>query len=147
MLSVAVVPPGGTMERINLTWEGNEITGYVYSPEISPDGGIGAFFSRDATLVPGDTNNANDVFVVDRQADTIERGSLASDGSEGDGNSSGPSLSQNGRYVAFTSSATNLVPDDTNGFSDIFVRDRQNQTTERVSLRFDGSQSQGGGGG
>ena len=147
MLSVASVPVDATMERINLSWEGNETSGLVFSPEISPDGSTGAFVSWSRTLVPNDTNSFADVFVVDRQTDTIERGSLASDGSQSNGASAEPSLSQNGRYLAFESSATNLVPGDTNGFSDIFVRDLEGQSTERVSLRSDGSQSEAGGSG
>ena len=73
-------------------------------------------FQSDASnLVPGDTNGKTDIFVYDRQADTIERVSLASDGTQGNGISSYPSISADGRYVAFQSYASNLVPGDTNG--------------------------------
>jgi hypothetical protein len=62
------------------------------------------------------------------------RASLASNGGQGDGDSRAPSISADGRWLAFESTATNLVPGDTNGVSDVFVRDRQSGTTERVSV-------------
>ena len=65
--------------------------------------------------MPGDTNGAFDVFVRDRQTGTTERVSIGPGGVQGDGRSSVPSISADGRFVAFTSSASNLVPGDTNG--------------------------------
>ena len=103
-----------------------------------------AFYSAASNLVPGDTNGASDVFVHDRQTDTIERVSVAADGTQG--NSAClcvPSISADGRYVAFYSSASNLVPGDTNGIGDIFVYDRQTHTIERVSVAADGTQGNG----
>src|SRR5207249_1529467 len=97
-------------------------------------------------LVPGDTNGMSDVFVHDRQTGTTERVSVDSAGNQGDGPSSGganrPSISADGRFVAFRSFASNLVPGDTNGTGDprrgpgfdVFVHDRQTRTTERVSV-------------
>jgi Tol biopolymer transport system component len=93
--------------------------------------------------VPGDTNGATDVFVRDRQYGTTERASVATGGAQADGGSVGASISTDGRYVAFWSDATNLVPDDTNGATDVFVRDRQLGTTERISVRSDGTQADG----
>src|SRR3712207_3259123 len=60
--------------------------------------------------------------------------SLDSSGNQATGGSGSPSISDDGRYVAFTSSATNLVANDTNDRTDVFVRDRQTGTTERVSV-------------
>ncbi len=67
---------------------------------------------------------------------TTDRVSVASNGGQGDDFSSSPSISADGRYVAFFSYAANLVPDDTNGTSDVFVYDRVADTTERVSVDF-----------
>jgi hypothetical protein len=70
--------------------------------------------------------------------------SLAPDGTQGNGHSFSSSITSEGRYVAFASEANNLVAEDTNNFSDIFVRDRQTATTERVSVSSsDGSQGNG----
>jgi Tol biopolymer transport system component len=75
---------------------------------------------------------------------TLTRVSVSTSGAEADGQSERPSISSDGRYVAFTSRATNLVPDDTNGVTDVFVRDLVRKTTVRVSLAADGSQADGG---
>jgi Tol biopolymer transport system component len=91
-------------------------------------------FSSDANnLVPGDTNGQTDVFVRDRVAGTTQRVSVSSGGAQGDGPSTYGTISADGRYVAFQSSATNLVPGDTNGVGDIFVRDRLGGITVLIS--------------
>jgi Tol biopolymer transport system component len=108
---------------------------------ISPDGRFVAFDSLATNLVPGDTNGLGDVFFHDRQTGATERVSVDSAGAEGDGASLYPSISADGRYVAFTSEATNLVPGDTNAHRDIFVRDRLTGTTERVSVDSAGAQA------
>ena len=110
---------------------------------ISADGRYVAFHSDASNLVPGDTNGMSDIFVYDRQTDTIERVSVAANGTQGNGHSTSPSISADGRYVAFYSNASNLVPGDTNGTSDVFVYDRQTDTIERVSLAADGTQGNG----
>jgi hypothetical protein len=94
------------------------------APSISGDGRYVAFESVAANLVPGDTNGVQDVFLRDLLPGTTERVSLGSSGVEGDARSSWPSISGDGRFVAFESDATNLVAGDTNGLTDIFVRDR-----------------------
>ncbi|HEV8111364.1 MAG TPA: hypothetical protein VGR31_01185 [Planctomycetota bacterium] len=94
------------------------------APSLSADGKYVAFESVAANLVPGDTNGVQDVFVRDLLLATTERASLGSSGAEGDARSSWPSISGDGRFVAFESDATNLVAGDTNGLTDIFVRDR-----------------------
>ena len=81
-----------------------------------------------------------DVFVRDRQTGTTRRVSVGSGGVQGNGLSFGPAISADGRFVAFESDATNLVPGDTNDASDIFVRDRQTGTTRRVSVSSGGAQ-------
>jgi archaellum component FlaF (FlaF/FlaG flagellin family) len=107
---------------------------------ISADGRYVAFGSDASNLVPGDTNSKKDVFVRDTLAGTTERVSIAGDGTQGNSVSSRPSISADGRYVAFDSDATNLAPgDDTNGSYDVFVTDRQTDTIERVSVASDGT--------
>jgi hypothetical protein len=116
-------------------------------PDISDDGRYVAFLSLASTLVDGDTNSTYDVFVHDRMTGVTERVSVASDGSQGNSSTSStsPSISSEGRYVAFASIASNLVLDDTNGLNDDFVHDRMTGVTERVSVASDGSQGEGGG--
>ncbi|MCY2960981.1 MAG: calcium-binding protein [Planctomycetota bacterium] len=105
---------------------------------LSSDGRFVAFWSSATNLVPGDTNAKSDVFVRDLVAGTIERVSVDSAGLEANGDSTDPSISADGRIVAFQSAATNLAPGDGNGRIDIFVRDRTAGTTTRVSLDSSG---------
>lgn len=107
---------------------------------ISADGSFVAFLSGAANLVTGDTNSRYDVFVRDRITGTTERVSVASDEAQGNNDSLPGSMSADGRYVAFESDASNLVPGDTNVRTDVFVRDRQLGVTERVSVASDGTQ-------
>ena len=108
---------------------------------ISADGQAVAFASDAFNLVADDTNGVRDIFVRDRQAGTTERVSVASDGTQADGMSSDPVLSADGRFVAFASFASNLIEGDTNGTWDIFVHDRWDGTTQRVSIDSLGAQA------
>ena len=110
---------------------------------ISSDGRYVAFYSGASTLVAGDTNGTNDVFVRDTVANTITRVSVSSAGAQGNGNSWAPFISADGRYVAFKSTDTNLVAGDTNGRNDIFVRDTVTNTTSRVSMSSAGAEANG----
>ncbi len=110
-------------------------------PVLSGSGRYVAFTSIAENLVPFDTNGATDIFVHDRQTSTTTRISVDSAGLQSNGNSSDPSISDDGRYVAFESGASNLVPGDTNGVSDIFVHDRSTGTTRRVNLGLGGSEA------
>ncbi|UCB54119.1 MAG: PD40 domain-containing protein [Thiotrichales bacterium] len=105
---------------------------------ISSDGNIVAFFSNATTLVTGDSNGGADIFVHDRASGTTTRVSVDSAGNEGTGGgfsgSFSPSISGDGRYVVFYSRYTNLVADDTNDETDIFVHDRSTGETSRVSV-------------
>src|SRR5205814_1700648 len=112
-------------ERVSVDSAGNQADGESASPALSADGRYVAFSSSATNLVPGDTNGQSDVFVHDRQTRITERVSVDSAGNQADGESASPALSADGRYVAFSSSATNLVPGDTNGQSDVFVHDRR----------------------
>jgi hypothetical protein len=86
-----------------------------------------AFFSFATNLVPGDPNGVSDVFVRDRKLGTTERVSVGAHGRESDADSGleGLAISADGRYVAFQSGATALVPGATDGVSNVFVRDRR----------------------
>jgi Tol biopolymer transport system component len=101
---------------------------------ISADGRYVAFHGHSDNLVPGDTNGQRDAFVHDRLTGLTERVSVSSLGVEGNHSSGDASISADGRYVAFQSTANNLVPGDTNLQRDIFVHDRQTGVTERVSV-------------
>src|SRR5437660_5099931 len=139
----------GTTERVSVASDGAQGNGssgllsFAFPPGLSADGRFVAFVSFATNLVAGDTNGATDVFVHDRQTGTTERVSVASDGTQGNAASAGFALSADGRFVAFHSTATNLVAGDTNGATDVFVHDRQTGTTERVSVDSDGTQGNG----
>jgi len=133
----------GTTERVSVASDGSEGDGVSLGPAISADGRYVAFESAATNLVPGDTNNARDIFVHDRVTGTTERVSVAGDGSQGNDESTSAAISADGRYVAFESAATNLVPGDTNNARDIFVYDRQAGTVARVSVGSDGGEGEG----
>jgi len=130
----------GTTLRVSVSSAGTESDGDSYSPAISANGRFVAFYSEASNLVPGDTNGMEDVFVHDVWTGTTTRVSVDSSGREGDGRSYYPALSASGRYVAFSSFATNLVPSDTNGWSDVFVHDCSLGTTTMVSVDSTGVQ-------
>jgi Tol biopolymer transport system component len=100
---------------------------------ISGDGRFVVFVSRAVDLVPDDTNDVTDIFMHDRVTGQTSRVSVSSLGVQGNGYSFGPSVSNDGRYVAFESESSNLVPNDTNGVRDVFVRDTWTGTTARAS--------------
>jgi Tol biopolymer transport system component len=118
-------------------------TDYSSFPAISADGRYVAFMSRSPDFVTGDTNGRRDIFVHDRQTGETTRVSVDSSGQQGDQDSWNPAISSDGRYVAFHSTATNLVPGDTNNFEDVFVHDRQTGETTRVSVDSAGNQGNG----
>ncbi|HEY2387887.1 MAG TPA: hypothetical protein VGK30_13060 [Candidatus Binatia bacterium] len=127
----------GELDRADLSTSG--LQGGDVHPQlsagrvISEDGRYVTFRSRAVTLVPGDLNESDDVFVRDRVAGTTELVSVSSDGEQGDSASMDASISADGRYVVFASFAANLVPGDTNNQLDVFVHDRVRGTTELMS--------------
>ena len=122
----------GATVQITPSWSGSTITADRKPSKSS--GGIHVAFKSDAdNLVPGDTNGANDIFVYDEIAGTTIRASLSASSSQGNGPSDHQAISSDGRFVSFSSKATNMVPGDTNGFQDIFLRDVQAGTTVLVS--------------
>ncbi|MGB6836460.1 MAG: signal peptidase I [Dehalococcoidia bacterium] len=133
----------GITTRLSVDSEGNQADGSSHAPAISADGRFVAFVSAASNLVPGDTNAESDVFVHDRQTGITERVSVDSNNNQADASSTSPAISADGRFIAFESAASNLVPDDTNGESDVFVHDRQSGATKRVSVDSDDSQADG----
>jgi Tol biopolymer transport system component len=114
----------GTTRRVSVGPRGIQSNGESRFPKLSADGRLVAFISQADNLVPGDTNNAEDIFVRDRRTGTTRRVSVGTGGVQGDLDSFFPALSADGRFVAFTSRATNLAPGDTNGALDVFVHTR-----------------------
>ncbi len=133
----------GTNERVSVSSGGTQATSTCEDPSISGDGRYVAFWSLSSNLVPNDTNGKNDVFLRDRQTGTTLRVSTDSNAGQSNEISFYPKMSSNGTYVVFFSSATNLVPGDTNGFIDVFVKNIQSGATTRASLAHDGSQGNG----
>ena len=128
-------------ERVSLTSAGLQVSGSSSSATISPDGRMVAFLSDASQLVAGDTNQLTDVFVRDLTAGTTERVSLGAGGVQANAASKWIAISYDGRHVAFTSSASNLVSGDTNGRLDVFVHDRLTGVTTRVSVTSTGAQA------
>lgn len=127
--------------RISVATDGAESDEHSYDPVISNDGRYIAFYTTATTLVDWDTNGKRDIFLHDVQMATTKRISLATSSVGGDKSSGNrPAISADGRYVAFSSSATNLVADDTNFSSDVFVHDMLTGLVRRVSVASDGTQ-------
>ena len=91
--------------------------------QASTNGQFVVFQSDASNLVPNDTNGVTDIFVSDLVARTTTLVSVSTNGGPANGASTDPVITPDGRYVAFISSASNLVPGDTNGIPDVFVRD------------------------
>lgn len=134
----------GTTVRASVSSSGEQADGASREPSISADGRFVAFSSVATNLVGGDTNGREDVFVRDLVLGTTTRVSVSSDGVEADRSSYFPSISADGRFVAFTSIASNLVAADTNQHSDVFVHDLLRSVTFRVSVSQDAGQANGG---
>ena len=132
----------GTTTRVSVDSAGNQANDASFSnPAISADGRYVAFDSDATNLVAGDSNSERDVFVRDMVAGTTTRISVDSAGNEGNDASYGPAISADGRYVAFSSAATNLIAGDTNNKLDVFVRDTAADTTTRISIGRAGNQA------
>ncbi|HET7856613.1 MAG TPA: PASTA domain-containing protein [Gaiellaceae bacterium] len=134
--------PGTT--RVSVAAGGAQANGHSLVPATSADGRFVAFYSEASNLVSEDTNGVRDVFVHDRGTGTTTRESVDGSGGQANGQSFSPTMSADGRFVAFYSHASNLVAGDTNGADDVFVRDRTSRTTARVSVATGGTQANGG---
>ncbi len=133
----------GTTTRVSVDSGGAQGNSDSFSPSISADGLSVAFESFASNLISWDTNGVRDIFYRAWQNNYTEIVSVDSSAAQANGDSYEPAISADGRYVAFTSDATNLVPGDTNGFRDVFVRSRSSGTTTRVSVDSVGSQANG----
>ncbi len=135
--------PDATTERVSVQTGGAVAHGEsgLGGLAISADGNFVAFASNAMDLVPGKTSTQSDIFVRDRQSGATTRVSVPTGGGgEADSSSYLAAITPGGRYVAFASTAANLVPGDTNETRDVFVHDRQLGTTERVSLSSSGAE-------
>lgn len=122
------------VERVSVATGGAQANGFSAEPAVSQTGRYVVFLSQAANLVPNDSNLGADVFVRDRQLGTTTRISVASDGTQANANSYGaPDISDDGRYIVFTSAATNLAPNDNNAVGDVFLRDQVAGTTTRIT--------------
>lgn len=114
----------------NITLGGDGFSG---APAVSADGNSVIYTSYATNLVSGDTNSQQDVFAYDATANSTQRISISSSGTQGNNESGGQDISDDGRYTIFSSLASNLVSGDTNASFDIFVHDLSTGTTELVS--------------
>lgn len=136
----------GTFELLNPSIAGGVASGnYSRPPVISSDGSRTAYSSDAERLVANDTNDRNDAFVRDATTDRTLLVSMAFDGGAANGHVGMASLSKNGRFAVFTSSATDVVPGSTTPNSDVYLRDLAAKKTVQVTVRPDGSPSRGPG--
>ncbi len=134
----------GHTELVSVANDGTQSNDNSYYSSISFDGRFVAFSSLASNLIAEDKNETWDVFVHDRETGSTECVSIATDGTHGNNMSYYPSISYDGRYIAFESLASNLVVNDSNSAIDIFIHDRVTGVTQRMSVTSDGSQGNGG---
>ena len=127
--------------RVSVKNGGGQANGGSFAPDMTPNGRLVVFESLASNLVPNDTNRQRDVFLHDRRTEETSRLSVDSLGAQANNFSRSARLNADGRYVVFESLASNLVPDDTNGVIDIFLRDCLMKRTTRVSVATDGRQA------
>lgn len=133
----------GSTELVSVAMSGGPGNERSESAQVSADGRFVVFTSAASDLVGGDTNGVDDVFLRDRTAGTTTRMSRSAAGYQAKQPSGYPQITPDGRYVVFSSLAGNLVADDRNFASDIFVRDRQTGHLERVSSNVLGVEANG----
>jgi hypothetical protein len=132
----------GETFRVSVDSDGNEADYESEELDLASNGHFVAFSCRAENLVPEDLNGSSaDIFVRDLQDPATYLVSVSSAGEQADRASHEPSISDSGRYIAFYSDSTNLVPDDTNQIKDVFVHDRVTGETIRVSVDSDGNQA------
>jgi len=131
----------GTTKRVSVSSNGTQGNSYSFSASISGDGRYVAYQSEADNLVDGDINRVSDVFVYDTVLGTTKRVSVSSNGTQANDQSYYPSISGDGRYVAYNSYADNLVGGDTNNVSDVFIYDSVTGATKRVSVSSNGTQA------
>ncbi|GAA1218160.1 hypothetical protein GCM10009665_05090 [Kitasatospora nipponensis] len=134
----------GHVERADLSDAGAQPDGFSSPGAISANGRYVVFTSSAGNLVPGTTQGVDNIYLRDLRTRHTELISVGTGGAPQVGGSAQPSISADGRYVAFNSNRSDLVPGDTNQASDAFVRDRRTGSTVRVSVHSDGTQGAAG---
>lgn len=129
-------PRPGVLERVSVASDGSETDGYAAYPSISDDGRYVVFDSQASTLVPGDTNEVNDIFLHDRWTHRTELVSVSSDEEQSESPVYLARIDPSGRFVIFQSGSMKLAPG-ANGVGSVFLRNLENGTTELVSLSSD----------
>jgi Tol biopolymer transport system component len=143
-LDVYVACDGAVTCRASVSSSGTEADHMSFLPALNADGTIVAFKSNATNLVTGDLNQAADVFVHNCVSGETQRVSIGQEGQEGNDIAIPPSISGDGRFVAFGSFASNLLQgQSTGGYSQVYVRDLQRQTTTLVSSALDGQPGNG----
>lgn len=133
----------GALVRVSTKADGQEANGDCYDASLSADGRYLLFTSKADNLVPNDLNGSEDIFRKDLETGEIMRVSTSASGFQGNNNSTEASISADGRYALFNSLASNLVPNDTNGSSDVFRKDLMTGEILRVSLNQIGTEIAG----
>jgi Tol biopolymer transport system component len=126
----------GAVERVNVSASGSQTSSYTLMPAITPDGSRVFFVAWGDTLVPGDTEDTPDIFMKDLRTKAITRVNSRPDGTVSNAQPYQPSVSADGRYVVFSSLASNLVRRDTNNVDDVFLKDTLSGSVTRLSERF-----------
>ena len=135
----------GVTERVSVNSAEQQSNNFAYgSAVISADGRFVAFDSEATNLVANDTNGSADVFARDRQLGLTTRVSVGAGGAQAGAPSGVDAISNDGRFVSFVSTASNLVPGDSNGVMDYFIRDRQMGVTQRLDVSASGIQANAG---
>jgi Tol biopolymer transport system component len=133
----------GTTALVSRNPAGAPANGDSMHPSLSPNGRFVAYHSAATDLVEGETGTNSEVYVFDTRSGTTTKASPGLSGADAAGGSLDPVVSDNGRWVAFFSYAGNLVPDDTNGRSDVFLFDRKTGALRLLSVREDGTRGDG----
>lgn len=141
LLIAQAAPTANGIIRVSNNTGGSVANGPATTPDISRDGQYVVYASEATDLISGDTNGLEDIFLYSAASGTIKRISEPFGTAEPNGWSRDPSISETGNYIAFTSEASNLVPNDTNGFPDIFVYNRTLNSMRRISIASDDSQA------
>jgi hypothetical protein len=133
----------GQTERVSVSSAGRQGNGQSTGATVSPDGRLVSFGSEATTLVRGDTNGRTDGFVHNRSTGQTRRVTVSSTGAQANRDTNIEGMSADGRFVVFSTFATNLVRGDTNRRHDVFVRDRETRQTRLVSVSSTEAQAAG----
>ena len=123
----------GVTTRVSTDSSGGQGNDFSFATTISADGRFVAFESNASNLVDGDTNGVRDIFMKDMITGVTTRVSTSSSGGEGNSTSYGAAVSADGRFVAFQSSASNLVDGDTNARRDVFIKELTKLGVQQMS--------------